>query len=379
MPQGNEGTEGQVRLPRHPDDVTPEWLTAALRSRGLDVAVRSFRRSGVGEGVGMMSGLERLEIDDATGSGPPVVVLKMPASNEANRAVAEAFHLYEREVLFYRDVAPRSAARTPEVYYADLDGSDFVLLLEDLSDYRLGDQVQGCSLEDSRLGMIWLGKHHASFWDDVGDPSLDFMPDIWPSYSSDALQQGCAYGWEAMVEAFDDILPDHIRSLKERYLAAAPHLFEWMASPPLTVVHGDFRMDNLFFGTGDDQEPLIALDWQGCLRGRAAQDIGYFMSGSIPIELRRDHERELIGLWHEHLVENGVTGFSREDAWENYRRGVLYVWIIAVVIAGTLDRTNERGHRWMAEMLKRTVATIDDLGLIELLGEFERGSFPPTP
>jgi len=176
-----------------------------------------------------------------------------------------------------------------------------------------------------------------------------------------------------MVEAFDDIVPDHIRSLKERYLAAAPHLFEWMASSPLTVVHGDFRMDNLFFGTGDDQEPLIALDWQGCLRGRAAQDIGYFMSGSIPIEVRRAHERELIGLWHHHLVENGVRGFSPEDAWENYRRGVLYVWIIAVVVAGTLDRTNERGHRWMAEMLKRTVATIDDLGLIELLSEFERG------
>ena len=300
MPQGNEGAEGQVPLPRHPDDVTPEWLTAALRSRGRDVTVQSFRRSGVGEGIGMMSGLERLEVEYATGTGPPVIVLKMPARNDANRAVAEAFHLYEREVLFYRDVAPRSAARTPEVYYADLDGSDFVLLLEDLSDYRLGDQVQGCSLEDSRLGMVWLGKHHASFWDDVGDPSLDFMPDIWPSYSSDALQQGGAYGWDPMVEAFDDILPDHIRSLKERYLAAAPRLFEWMASAPLTVVHGDFRMDNLFFGTGDDQEPLIALDWQGCLRGRAAQDIGYFMSGSIPIELRRAHERELIGLWHQH-------------------------------------------------------------------------------
>ena len=368
MPQGNEGTEGQPSLPRHPDDVTPEWLTAALRSRGHDITVQSFRRSGVGEGIGMMSGLERLDVDYATGSGPPVIVLKMPARNDANRAVAEAFHLYEREVLFYRDVAPRSAARTPEVYYADLDGSDFVLLLEDLSDYRLGDQVQGCSLEDSRLGMVWLGKHHASFWDDVGDPSLDFMPDIWPSYSSDALQQGAAYGWEPMVEAFDDILPDHIRSLKERYLAAAPRIFEWMASAPLTVVHGDFRMDNLFFGNGGDQEPLIALDWQGCLRGRAAQDIGYFMSGSIPIELRRTHERELIGLWHRTLVESGVTGFSPEDAWENYRRGVLYVWIIAVVIAGTLDRTNERGHRWMAEMLKRTVATIDDLGLIELLG-----------
>jgi aminoglycoside/choline kinase family phosphotransferase len=319
----------------------------------------------------MMSGLELLELTYEAGEGPPLVVLKMPARNEANRAVADAFHLYEREVYFYRDLAARSAARTPTIYYADIDGSDFVLLVEDLSRYRLGDQVEGCSLEDARLGMVWLGKHHASFWDDVADPALAFMPDVWPSYSSEALQQGCAYGWDLMVEAFEDELPDHIRSLKERYLAAAPRLFEWMATPPITVIHGDFRMDNLFFGTGDDQEPLIAIDWQGCLRGRAAQDIGYFMSGSIPIEVRRAHERELIGLWHQHLVENGVTGFSAEDAWENYRRGVLYVWIIAVVIAGTLDRTNERGHRWMSEMLKRSVAAIDDLGLIDLLGEFE--------
>ena len=300
----------------------------------------------------------------------------MPATNDANRAVAEAFDLYGREVRFYRDVAPRSAAWTPTVYHADIDGDDFVLLLEDLSAHRLGDQVEGCSLEESRWGMEWLGKHHASFWDDVADPALDFMPDVWPSYSSDALQQGCAHGWDVMVDTFGAVLPDHIRTLKERYLAAAPRLFEWMATPPLTVVHGDFRMDNLFFAATDGQEPLVAIDWQGCLRGRAAQDIGYFMSGSIPIDLRRAHERELVDIWHRQLVANGVTGYSADDAWEDYRRGVLYVWIIAVVIAGTLDPTNERGHRWMSEMLARSVAAIDDLGLIELLAEFE--SAPST-
>ena len=370
MSNGSEQA-GAVPLPRHPDDVTPEWLTTALRAHGLDVRVGSIRRAGLGEGLGMMSGLERLELTYDEGAGPPVVVLKMPATNDANRAVAEAFDLYGREVRFYRDVAPRSAAWTPTVYHADIDGDDFVLLLEDLSAHRLGDQVEGCSLEESRAGMEWLGKHHASFWDDVADPALDFMPDVWPSYSSDALQQGCAHGWDVMVETFGAVLPDHIRSLKERYLAAAPRMFEWMATSPLTVVHGDFRMDNLFFAAAAGQEPLVAIDWQGCLRGRAAQDIGYFMSGSIPIELRRAHERELIGVWHRQLVANGVTGYSAEDAWEDYRRGVLYVWIIAVVIAGTLDPTNERGHRWMSEMLARSVAAIDDLGLIELLAEFE--------
>jgi len=365
-----DGPGGEVALPKRAEEVDAEWLTAALRSKGLDVRVREIRRSPIGEGVGMMSGLQRLELDYESGEGPSALVLKMPATNDANRAVAQAFDLYRREVLFYRDVAPQSAAWTPTVYYAGIDGDDFVLLMEDLSEYRLGDQVEGCGLEEALMGMEWLGKQHASFWGKVDDPSLEFLPLVSPSYSSDALMQGCAIGWDQMVEVFGEVLPEHIRGMKAEYLAAAPGLFEWMSTPPLTIVHGDFRMDNFFFGTGGDQESLIAVDWQGALRGRGSQDIGYFMSGSVRIEDRRAHERELIAAWHRQLVEGGVTDFSLDDAWEDYRRGVLYVWIIAVVIAGTLDPSNERGHRWMSEMLRRSVAAIDDLGLVALLPEF---------
>ena len=364
------GRRGEVPLPKRPEDVDAAWLTRALQAGGLDVSVRALRRSPIGEGVGMMSGLERLELDYERGEGPPVMVLKFPATNEANRAVAEAFDLYRREVLFYRDVAPRSAAWTPTIYFADIDGGDFVLLMEDLSGYRLGDQVEGCGLDEARLGMEWLGKQHASFWNKVDDASLEFLPLLYPSYSSDALLQGCVQGWDVMVDVFGAVLPSHIRDLKDPYVAAIPGLFRWMATPPLTVVHGDFRMDNFFFGVNADQEPLIAVDWQGCLRGRASQDLGYFMSGTVRTAERRAHERELIELWHSQLLRAGITGYTSKDAWEDYRRGVLYVWMIAVVIAGTLDPTNERGHLWMSKMLERSVAAIDDLGLIALLPEF---------
>ena len=368
------GAGRQVSLPSRLQDVTAEWLTDALRSTGMDATVGSVRHSPIGEGVGMMSGLELLELDYSQGDGPSTMVLKMPATNEANLAVAQAFQLYRREVLFYLDVAERSSAWTPTVYYADLDGDDFVLLMEDLSHLRLGDQVEGCGLDESRMGMVWLGKHHASFWGRVEDPTLDFLPYVAPSYSSEALEQGCRQGWDVMVDVFGDVLPAHIRDMKDDYLAALPNLFGWMSTPPLTVVHGDFRMDNFFFGDDPDDEPLVAVDWQGALRGRACQDIGYFMSGSVRTEVRREHERELIGLWHEQLTEQGVSGYSLDDAWEDYRRGVLYVWILAVVISGTLDPTNERGLAWMAEMLRRSVAAIEDLDLVELLHEFRRGA-----
>jgi hypothetical protein len=356
-------------LPRHPQDVTARWLSTALRAAGLDVEVGAVRRERLGEGVGLMSDLERLDVEYSRGEGPRVLIYKRPADNDANRAVANTFDLYRREVVYYRDVAGRSSARTPIVWYADIDGDDFALVLEDLSAYRLGDQLVGCTVDQARAGMSWLAQQHAAFWDRVDDPSLDFLPIVHPSYSSEGLMQGCAFGWGPMVAGFGTIVPAHIANLEERFLAALPRLFEWMATPPLTVIHGDFRMDNLFFGVEPDHAPLVAVDWQGALRGRAAQDLGYFLSGSLPVEIRRAHERELIEQWHGELCAAGVTGYTLDDAWLDYRRGVLFVWTHAVVISGTLDHANERGRQWVAEMLTRSVAAFDDLRLVELLDD----------
>ena len=123
------------------------------------------------------------------------MVLKLPATNEANRAVALAFDIYRREVLFYRDVAALTPAATPEVYFAEIDGKEhFVLLLEDMSHYRLGDQIEGCGAADAELCMVELGELHASFWNDVDRPELEFIPYLHPSHHADALQEGAAIG-----------------------------------------------------------------------------------------------------------------------------------------------------------------------------------------
>jgi Ecdysteroid kinase-like family len=129
-------------------------------------------------------------------------------------------------------------------------------------------------------------------------------------------------------------------------------------------------MDNLFFGTGPDQAPIALSDWQGLLRGKAAHDIAYFLSQSTPTELRRKHERELVGLWHAGLVAGGVKDYSAGQAWEDYRRSVLSLWSYVTVISGVLEEGNDRGRQWMTEMVRRSAATILDLDLLDLLPEF---------
>ena len=364
-------SDQRPEIPRQPDDYTPEWVTQALRFGGLDVTVSSADRSPIGEVVGLMSSTERLDVEYSAGDGPGVMVLKRAADNEANRAVANTYHLYDREVDFYRVVAPNSSAYTPRVYYSDLNENGFVLLLEDLSAYQIGNQSHGATLEQAQSAMTWMGRQHAAFWNRTDDPSLEFLPIVYSSYSSDALKAGIDYGWGPMVEIFSDCLPPHIIELKDRYIGSMDLIFKAMATPPLTVIHGDMRLDNLFFGRTPDQEELVAFDFQGALRGRAAQDLGYFMAGNLPIELRRAHERELITRWHDTLLEGGVQDYSFDDAWYEYRLGSLYVWTLGVVIAGTLDVSNERAKEWISEMLRRMVASIDDLDLLGLLGELE--------
>jgi aminoglycoside/choline kinase family phosphotransferase len=359
-------------IPKAVEDFTPAWLTAVLQSAGHDGVVDAVRTERFGEGSGMMSMLLRAELGYSQGSGPSSVVVKMPTPNDANRATAVAFHCYERETIFYRDIAARTPARMPEIYHADIEGEeDFVLVMEDLRDYDIGDQVRGCTVEQARLGMPCIAQLHASFWNKVDEPEYEFIPNHYPSYFSEAMHTTAIAVWDNMLELSGDAVPQPIRDAKERYLAALPRLQKWATVAPRTIVQGDFRMDNLFFGKTPDQAPIALSDWQGLLRGKAAHDIAYFVSQSMPTDMRREHERDLIARWHAGLVENGVSDYSAEQAWEDYRRAVLCLWSYVTVIAGVLDEGNERGRKWMTEMVRRSAATITDLDLLDLLVEFE--------
>jgi aminoglycoside phosphotransferase (APT) family kinase protein len=239
--------------------------------------------------------------------------------------------------------------------------------MEDCGDYRLGDQLIGCSPEDARHGVVEMGKLHAAFWDDVDHPEFDFIPFHRGSYHGNALRDGAAAGWDTVIANFPGVVPDWMVQAKDRYLAAIEPMQDWISEPPHTIVHGDFRMDNLFFGTRPEHHPMVILDWQGPLRCKPLHDLAYFLTQSLPVETRRSMERELVASWHATLADNGVTNYSAEQAWDEYLQAALYVWTVAVVIAGSLEPGNERGTAWMTKMLERNLATIDDHQLMDRL------------
>jgi hypothetical protein len=359
-------------IPRRLDDLTPAWLTAALNTGGLDVELCTVELEPFGEGVGMMSGLVRARLGYRRGIGPDSVVVKMPSPNDANRDTAVAFHCYEREVRYYAEAAARTSARTPTIHFSDLEGdSDFVLVMEDMRCYDIGDQVVGATAAQARLVIGAMAEFHTAYWGVIDELDYDFIPDHYPSYFSENMHQASLATWDTMVALAGDALPAEIAAAKDRYLAAIPRLQEWMTEAPRTMVHGDFRMDNMYFGNRPAQHPIAISDFQGVLRGKGAHDLAYFLSQSLPVEVRRANERELVAQWHAGLLAGGVEDYEAEPAWEDYRRCVLGLWSYVTVIAGALDPSNERGKEWMREMVRRSAAAILDLRLLELLPEFE--------
>ena len=96
-----------MSFPVHPDQLSAAWLTEKLREAGIlgpGNAVREFAAKSIGEGVGLLGLVVRVELayDTDVDAGPPTVVIKFAHPVPANRAIALNARMYEREVTFFR-------------------------------------------------------------------------------------------------------------------------------------------------------------------------------------------------------------------------------------------------------------------------------------
>jgi aminoglycoside phosphotransferase (APT) family kinase protein len=133
-----------------------------------------------------------------------------------------------------------------------------------------------------------------------------------------------------------------------------------------TFIHGDVRLDNMFFG--GPEMPFALVDWQLTRRATPGLDLAWFLNQSLPVELRRAHEEGLLDLYLTELAANGVRDYAREQLWEDYRLSTLWCLVAPVVAcSGDFDMANERGQALAESLLRRNAAAIDDHHLGDLI------------
>jgi len=351
-------------IPASPDAVTPAWLTQALRSAGLltRTTVTSCDMERLGEGQGFTGRLVRFRMvyDVAEEGAPPSLVAKFPTADPHVRAILNRHRIYEREIRFYKEVAPAGGLRTPRAYYSAFDSAtgESVLLLEDLAHARVGDNIAGGSPEDVECVIRHLATFHATWWEHPRLVQLDWMPFFHDD--ADVLQGLYQQLWGGFVEKFSGRLPGAFLEIGARFRPHVAHSRHQLAGPPRTIAHGDLRLDNCLFGPAESDTALTVIDWQVALRGRGVSDVAYFLAFCLPPSQRRALEEPCLKTYHTLLGTNGVRGYAFAQCLHDYRLSMLQVLARLVMAVALLDFTSERGQALAEAMIQRCAAALED-------------------
>jgi hypothetical protein len=169
------------------------------------------------------------------------------------------------------------------------DGSHHALLMRDVSagmdwDARpILPTLTRVDTRDRRVERILeaLAVMHARFWGDdtLDDPAYELAdvetfltmlwPASWPVMEShpDGLR-AVQRGWQALLDLVD---PD-VRATIEQVMADPGPLVAALEAEPATLLHGDYRLDNLAVMPDDS---VVAFDWQFAGRGPGVMDLAF--------------------------------------------------------------------------------------------------------
>ncbi|MFP6641866.1 MAG: phosphotransferase [Myxococcota bacterium] len=354
-------------VPKTRDAITPEWLTTVLRQLP-DTEARTVSEmvlEPVGEGIGFLSSMWRaqLKYEEPASTGPKSLVVKLESGDSNLRETAREFHAFEREVNFYRDVAPHCPIRVPRVYHALSNEEGGVIVMEDLGHLEVRDQVHGIRHSEA-LGIVrQIGRLQAHYWDNERLHALEWMP-----VGDSGILEGFGENWPVFEEAYGLRIGREAVDLGQRLAASLDWLVAKIAERPHTIVHTDLRADNVLFGPAGSDDEYVILDWQLGARTLGAIDPARLLGGSEPAAERGGHQLEVFGAWHEALVEGGVEGYSFEAGVEDFRLACLYCLCIPIrFLAVTGVDAGGRTGQLLDAISLRMFESALELGVSEIL------------
>lgn len=352
-----------MTTPTAPIPTTIDGVDAAWVALATGLGVTDVRSELIGVGIGVSSAVYRLHL---TGDGvPATLILKLQALDEAAVFTCTMLRMYQREVLFFDELAGRSPIRVPAGHGGGLseDGSQYYLLMEDIGGNRLVDQIVGMELADAERSVEALATWHAEFWGQAqqyvdSKAAVSLADEIYLG----VLPVVFGEGWEKL-QAEMEVHPT-IAAVAPRWTAKLPEMLQALSAAPTTITHGDYRADNIFF---DDNGDVVLLDFQLTGLGTPSYDLAYFVTQSLVPQVASENERALFDRYIAALIAAGVPESDTVGLWENYRMAALFCLVYPVVASRGMDLSDQRQYDLIATMNDRCARAIDELDLASLL------------
>jgi Ecdysteroid kinase-like family len=340
-----------------PGDLTAEWLTAALGAPVVDFSAQRI-------GTGQMSECYRVTLSYADGAhaGPASVVLKVAAGDPTSRQTGLALGLYEREVRFYTDIAPRLSGPIAGCHHAAIDTETgiFDLLLDDAAPAEVGDEIRGATVEQALLAATELGRVHGSARAAGDLTDVGWLDRADPPVTGELL----GHLYAAFTDRYAEVMTEQQRTVCDRLVASFEDWLATEAQGPLGLVHGDYRLDNMLFGQAGAARSLTVVDWQTVTRGPAFTDLAYFVGCALDPDVRR---ATIDAVVEAYLAGVGAeAGLTAADVREGVRRQSFFGVMMAIVSSMLVVQT-ERGDQMFMTMLTRHCEQVLDTDALEVL------------
>ena len=358
-------------IPVNGNVLTVDWLQCALSASDGFPSIKGIAVEDIGAGSGAIASILRCTLiynDDAP-EEPRSIVIKLSSKDKKSLRIAKLLSMYKREYFCFRDLAHHIPMGLPELLYGDFDNAShrLVLVLEDLGHMERIDQIAGADASRAMRAIRGVAELHGRFWNRLDQPpASDFLASVGgpKPWLSQLIYLGCL---PPCLERFGNLFSDRTRRLAETFGPRVVDHMRQLATGPQTLTHGDFRLENMFFG-GAGTDDFTVIDWQTSgLIGNGVYDVAYFMVSSVPTEVRRRVEREAVEEYHGILCSMGAKDITFEECWHSYRQNILGMLVPGICAGGALDMSHERIRTLGEAMLRRTLAAIEDLDAAELL------------
>ena len=362
--------------PATPGDLaqfTPAWLNDALRDSGVlgdaRIAEANAELVAADRGIGGTVARIHLAYEGDAMSAPASIIAKLPSAIELTRGGGRLLRLPEREVRFYRELAGRVPTRTPACYYAAIDdeGDAFVLLIEDLGAFESGDDLEGTTLERAGRVVDAMAAQHAAWWRSPDLDTLEWMPTI--DERAFVWQRLFTTAWREQRDWIEELVPPELVPFGEAMTRQLGAVVTLLATAPPTLLHGDLRLDNLFF-PDDAGASVAAVDWSNASRGPGPYDLAYFMCMTFDPEQRREHEQALLRRYVDALAAGGVEGVTLGECFDAYRLSFCepFTRMFFLLMRGHADKGTERPPAILSRFVRnagQAAVDLDALGLVE--------------
>lgn len=344
-----------MAIPSSVTDLTPDWF-----SKILDADITAVEVLDAHTGT---TGRARVSLT-TTADIPETLFVKLQPFTPEQRDFVRTVGMGVAEARLYAAVGGELPVRMPRVWHSAFDESDgaFIMVLEDLeaTGCRFTSADDDDILDTAGSLMDELAVLHAAYW----EKDMPWLrgPSGMRSGKAGAKVAGQAAAiMQSALDQFADDMPPAFRQLGEFYVDRFADINALYRQGQRTLVHGDDHIGNLFV---DGDGRVGFYDWAIASMLPGMRDVSYFLTMSLPTEVRRKEELALLARYRAGLAERGVK-LDEETAIEQYRLYSVYSWTGATT-------TTAMGARWQPfeigyAAMVRTTETITDLDAFGLL------------